>query len=82
VNLSETTYQRVERFIECEPRGEVPIKEGRRMEMYFAVNPRPELLQGPVVDGIPEAFRKAYEEAFGEAPKAFPQYIQSLTVAQ
>jgi len=81
VNLSETTFQRVERFIECEPRGEVPIKEGRRMEMYFAVSPKPELLQGPVVDGIPEAFRKAYEDAFGEPPKSFPKYIQTMTVA-
>ena len=37
VNLSETTYRRVEQFIECEPRGAVRIKEGREMEMFFAV---------------------------------------------
>ena len=72
VNLSETTYQRVERFIECEARGAVPIKEGRRMEMYFAVGPKPELLHGSLVNGIPNAFLTAYEEAFGEPPKSFP----------
>jgi adenylate cyclase len=72
VNLSETTFQRVERFIECEARGAVPIKEGRRMEMYFAVGPKLELLEGPVVDGIPGAFFTAYEKAFGEAPRSFP----------
>jgi class 3 adenylate cyclase len=72
VNLSETTFQRVEPFIECEPRGAVRIKEGREMEMYFAVGPKFDLLQGPVVDGVPEAFRSAYEKAFGEAPRSFP----------
>ncbi len=59
VNLSETTFQRVERFIECEPRGAVPIKEGRRMEMYFALGPKPD-------------FFTAYQNAFGEPPRSFP----------
>jgi len=72
VNLSETTFQRVERFIECEPRGPVKIKEGREMEMYFAVGPKLELLQGALVNGVPQAFLSAYEKAFGEAPKSFP----------
>jgi class 3 adenylate cyclase len=80
VNLSETTYQRVERFIECEARGAVPIKEGRRMEMYFAIGPKPELLHGSLVNGIPNAFLTAYEEAFGEPPKSFPsaQVLEEL----
>jgi class 3 adenylate cyclase len=72
VNLSETTCEKVGRFIECEPRGAVPIKEGRKMEMFFAVGPKPELLHGPVVDGIPQAFRAEYEKAFGESPRSFP----------
>ena len=72
VNLSETTCQRVGEFIQCEARGPVKIKEGREMEMFFAVGPKPELLQGPLIDGVPEAFRKAYENAFGEPPKSFP----------
>jgi hypothetical protein len=75
VNLSETTYQRVERFIECEARGAVPIKEGRRMEMYFAVGPKRALLQGPLINGIPEGFLTAYESAFGEPPRAFPYFF-------
>ncbi len=37
----------------------VPIKEGRRMEMYFALSPKLELLT-------------AYEKAFGEPPRSFP----------
>ena len=72
VNLSETTFQRVQQFIECEARGPVKIKEGREMEMFFALWPKVELLQGATVDGIPEAFRAAYEKAFGEPPRSFP----------
>jgi class 3 adenylate cyclase len=72
VNLSETTYKRVERFIECESRGPIAIKEGRRMEMYFALGPKRELLQGAMRNGIPDAFYTAYQQAFGEPPKAFP----------
>jgi hypothetical protein len=40
--------------------------------MYFAVGPKPELLHGSLVNGIPNAFLTAYEEAFGEPPKSFP----------
>jgi class 3 adenylate cyclase len=72
VNLSETTYQRVEHFIECEARGLVPIKEGRRMEMYFALSPKHALLQGPSINGVPEEFFTAYQKAFGEPPRSFP----------
>jgi class 3 adenylate cyclase len=72
VNLSQTTCFRVSDFIECEARGQVRIKEGREMEMHFALRPRAELLEGPVVNGIPEAFRARYEEAFSMPPKSFP----------
>jgi class 3 adenylate cyclase/ligand-binding sensor domain-containing protein len=72
VNLSQTTCLRVADFIDCEPRGQVRIKEGREMEMHFALRPRAELLEGPVVNGIPEAFRARYEEAFSVPPKSFP----------
>jgi hypothetical protein len=50
----------------------VKIKEGREMQMFFALNPKSELLTGPLVDGIPEAFRLRYEEAFFKPPKSFP----------
>ena len=72
VNLSETTGTRVLDFIDCEPRGPVRIKEGREMEMYFAVQPKAELLAGPWVDGVPEAFRIKYEQAFAKPLRAFP----------
>jgi hypothetical protein len=50
----------------------VRIKEGRELEMYFALRPRPEVLAGPLVDGVPEAFRAKYEQAFSTPPKSFP----------
>ncbi len=75
VNLSETTFQRVERFIECESRGAVKIKEGREMEMFFAIGPKLELLHGPLVNGVPEAFHAAYQKAFGESPRSFPTAV-------
>jgi class 3 adenylate cyclase/ligand-binding sensor domain-containing protein len=72
VNLSETTGSRVFDFIECEARGPVRIKEGREMEMYFAIGLKQELLAGPMIDGIPEAFRHKYEELFAKPPRSFP----------
>ena len=72
VNLSETTGSRVFDFIDCEARGPVRIKEGREMEMYFAIRLKPELLTGPLVDGIPQSFRTKYEQAFSKAPRSFP----------
>lgn len=72
VNLSETTCSRVFDFIECEPRGRVRIKEGRELEMYFAVRPRPDLLTGPWNNGIPEAFRVKYERVFSKTLRSFP----------
>lgn len=72
VNLSETTGRRVLDFIECEPRGAVRIKEGREMDMYFAVRLKPELLLGPIINGIPEAFRQKYEQVFSTTPRSFP----------
>jgi class 3 adenylate cyclase len=72
VNLSETTCSRVCEFIECEPRGPVRIKEGRELEMYFAIQPKPDLLAGPWKNGVPEAFRMKYEQVFSKSLKAFP----------
>ncbi|MGC2662214.1 MAG: adenylate/guanylate cyclase domain-containing protein [Bryobacteraceae bacterium] len=79
VNLSEATWNRVRRLIDCEERGPVKIKEGRVMEMYFAVGPRPELMTGEIIDGIPAAFRERYESEFGVAPRSFPKLV-SITV--
>ncbi len=75
VNLSVTTCNRIQDFIQCEPRGRVRIKEGREMEMQFAIGPKPELLRGPIVDGIPAAFREQYKAAFHHSPRAFPEFL-------
>jgi class 3 adenylate cyclase len=75
LNISSLTFQLVRDFFVCEPRGGVRIKEGRQVEMHFALAPRSELLQGPVVDGIPAAFRSRYEAAFGALPRAFPAFL-------
>jgi class 3 adenylate cyclase len=72
VNLSQSTCALVSDFIECEPRGLVRIKEGREMEMFFAVKPKQDLLMGPLEDGVPKAFRERYQEAYAVAPKSFP----------
>jgi class 3 adenylate cyclase len=75
VNLSEVTWERVRAFIDCEARGPVKIKEGRFMEMYFAVGPRLDLIQGETLDGIPENFRQQYEAEFGVSPRSFPAMV-------
>jgi class 3 adenylate cyclase len=72
VNLSQTTCALVSEFIECEPRGRVRIKEGREMEMFFALKPRQNLLAGPLEDGVPKAFREKYQEVYAAYPKSFP----------
>ncbi|HEX4811030.1 MAG TPA: adenylate/guanylate cyclase domain-containing protein [Bryobacteraceae bacterium] len=79
VNLSAITRDRVREFIECEARGLVKIKEGREMEMYFALGPSEDLLQGDVVDGMPEKFRQRYEEKFGVSPRSFPSLVEIPT---
>ncbi|MFL6447960.1 MAG: adenylate/guanylate cyclase domain-containing protein [Bryobacteraceae bacterium] len=71
INLSSRTYELVNEFIECEPRGHVRIKEGRQLEMYFAQQVRPELL-GQNRDGVPERFAELYQQRFGQAPPAIP----------
>ena len=72
VNLSQTTCSLVSGFIECEPRGRVRIKEGREMEMFFAVKPKSDLLAGPLEDGVPKAFRERYQQVYAVDPKSFP----------
>jgi class 3 adenylate cyclase len=70
VNISHVTYRLVKDFIECEPRGLVKTKEGREVEMYFALGIRPELLDGN--EHIPEPFARLYQERFGAPPRACP----------
>jgi class 3 adenylate cyclase len=75
VNVSATTQKQICDFIDCEPRGLIRIKDGRDFEMYFARGLRPELLRGPISDGMPLRFRDSYEAAFGHPPRAFPEFL-------
>ncbi len=75
VNLSATTHHCVRDFIQCEPRGDIHIKGGQELEMHFALAPLPELIEGPLKDGIPLAFREKYEATFGHSPKSFPEFM-------
>lgn len=75
VNLSVTTCTRVHEFIACEERGHVRIKDGRDLEMQFALGLKPELLNGPIIDGMPAAFREKYEAVFHHSPRAFPEFF-------
>ena len=79
VNLSEVTWKRVHDFVDCEPRGGIRIKEGREMPMYFASGPQSGLVTGPVVSGIPDAFKSKYEETFHSQLKAFPELVGIVT---
>jgi adenylate cyclase len=63
VNISTRTYELVKDFITCTPRGDVRIKEGRELQMYFAFGIRPEL-QG--------RFNDVYETRFGYPPLYTP----------
>ncbi|MEQ1885953.1 MAG: adenylate/guanylate cyclase domain-containing protein [Bryobacteraceae bacterium] len=73
VNLSERTYSRVKDFISCTPRGQVRIKDGRDVDMYFADGIQPKLLggEGP----IPENFARRYKIYFEREVKAFPSFL-------
>jgi class 3 adenylate cyclase len=70
INMSTRTHELVREFIECEERGRVRIKEGRLIEMYFAQQVRPELLEGDR-DGIPQRFSELYSRRFGRTPPEF-----------
>ena len=69
VNVSSRTYDLVREFIECEARGMVAIKEGRKLEMYFARGIRKELLENN--ENSSSKFHELYWKRFGEAPPHF-----------
>ncbi len=71
VNMSSRTHELVKEFIDCEARGRVRIKEGRLIEMFFAQQVRPELLDGDS-SGMPKRFSELYHRKFGQSPLAFP----------
>jgi len=73
VNMSERTFQLTRGLIDCEPRGQIKIKEGRELTMFLARGPAQELLEGELISGIPAAFVERYRAEFSESPTSFPQ---------
>jgi class 3 adenylate cyclase len=69
VNISAQTFKLVREFIDCEPRGLVRIKEGRKLEMYLARSIRQELLDDSAA-GMPSKFETFYHQRFGRNPHA------------
>ena len=60
VNISNSTRSLVSKFVECESRGKVKAKNKGEIDMYFANNLRPELLNS---NGVPnDLFRQRYHQ--------------------
>lgn len=43
VNINDTTYELVKDFFDCEYRGEITVKHGVLISMYFVLQIKPEL---------------------------------------
>jgi class 3 adenylate cyclase len=74
INLSERTYSRVKDFVACEPRGKVPTKDHREIDMYFANGIASSLLDGSG-QTPPAAFVRRYNVYFQKDPPAFPAFL-------
>jgi class 3 adenylate cyclase/ligand-binding sensor domain-containing protein len=70
VNISARTYELVRDFFHCEPRGSVPTKEGRNLEMYFARCIREDVSSTTV---NAESFRDLYMQTLNVPPPAKPR---------
>jgi class 3 adenylate cyclase len=81
VNMSERTYRLTRGLIDCEARGHIGIKEGRKMEMFLAEGPARQFLQGELKNGIPESFAARYSEEFSEQPRSFPEWNKALAAS-
>ncbi len=71
INISERTYVRIKDFFQCEPRGKVPIKDGREFDMYFvdAITPK---LRANISSTAPSAFGRRYRIYFQKELNGFP----------
>jgi len=86
VNLSASTYARIKDFFSCEKRGEVKIKDGRDVEMYF-VNGIAAGLQAtqntataPGNSAPPlKSFEQRYRNYFRKDLQAFPEFMTKQT---
>jgi class 3 adenylate cyclase len=74
VNLSPSTYTRVKDFFDCEKRPQVPIKDGREVDMYV-VNGISTRLKAQNEIGPRKAFDLRYRTYFRKDLPAFPQFL-------
>jgi adenylate cyclase len=73
INISERTYGRIKDFLACESRGLQQTKDGRQVEMYFAVS-----VSSRLVDGDGGAFAKRYRSYFRKDPPHLPAGLFAL----
>jgi class 3 adenylate cyclase len=76
INISEKTYSRVKDFFQCEHRGPVEVKGGRKIDMYCVESLTPRLQEPNCAGGAPEAFRRRYRTYF---QKELPAFAKCLT---
>ena len=62
INISAATYEMVEPFFECTPRGSVAVKNRTAVEMYFLERLRPEFSADPAGLTPNERFHEAREQ--------------------
>jgi class 3 adenylate cyclase len=79
VNISARTHECIADFIDCEPRGFVPTKDGRSFEMFFTRDFRADVSER-------EKFARRYREAFSEEPPEasvlFTRATDSVRISQ
>jgi hypothetical protein len=68
--MSERCHSRAKDFFEWEPRGKVPTKEQKAMEMYFLKGVRPKLMEDQSASP-PAQFVRRYQNYFEPEPPAF-----------
>jgi class 3 adenylate cyclase len=74
VNLSATTYARVKDFFDCEHRGKIKTKDGRKLDMYFVSGVAPSLLHDETQPAL-AAFGSRYRTYFQKELKSFPDFL-------
>ncbi|HEY2390038.1 MAG TPA: adenylate/guanylate cyclase domain-containing protein [Candidatus Angelobacter sp.] len=86
VNLSASTYTRIKDFFSCEKRGEIKIKDGREVEMYFVngiatglqLTQKMEAVTGTNAQPL-KSFQQRYRNYFRKDLQAFPEFLAEQT---
>lgn len=74
MNLSATTYSRVKDFFDCEHRGKIKTKDGRKLDMYFVSGVAPSLLHDETQPAL-AAFGSRYRAYFQKELKFPPDFL-------